>query len=62
MYVYRYTYTFPTIGSTRFGVRRRFGFRLLVFASGVDLTVLTRAIHVVAMVIYRKTRSPEDAN
>jgi hypothetical protein len=62
MYVYRYTYTFPPICSTRFGVRRRFGFRLLVFASVVDLTVLTRATHVVAMMVYRNVTSREDTN
>ena len=62
MYVYQYTSAFSLIGSTRFGVRRTFGFRLLVFASVVDLTVLTRATHVLAMVLYRNVTSREDTN
>ncbi|PSP47635.1 hypothetical protein BRC75_09190 [Halobacteriales archaeon QH_7_69_31] len=60
--MYQDTYTLPPIGSTRFSVRRRFGFRLLVFVLVVDLTVLTGATHVVAMVVYRQVRGREDTD
>ena len=40
MYVYQYTSAFSLIGSPHPGVRRTFGFRLLVFATGVNLAVL----------------------
>ena len=66
--MYRYTYTFSLIGSTRLGIRRTFGFRPLVFVMSVNFAVWARAIqsgdlllsvgpYVVAMVVSRGVQS-----